>query len=245
MPTTMARPKSIRDNNDDNNDLDTTVLDESSVSESPPEPGAFPISGTDRRRNSGSGIDASLEAGYGEPPVVHPRGRTALRNDDATSSIMLVEANLVTTSNGSEVLLVEGQAVVELSAAEWKRKQRHRFARILGLVLLAVGIAVGVTIWITSQRSNPQLVAPLTASPSQSLAPPFFAADDAAAVLFVAAAICVAVAAIGFAVVVVFIAAVIGAVIVPIIVADVSAFIKNLGCTTGFNQCCYCYWFSC
>ena len=79
--------------------------DEPSVPSEQPQPGAFPIPGSDgRRRNgnsrSGSRGDASLEAGDREPPVVHPRRRAVLRNDNADSATVLVpEANLVTSGD--------------------------------------------------------------------------------------------------------------------------------------------------
>ena len=115
--------------------------DEPSVLSEQPQPGAFPIPGSDgRRRNSNcrcrSRSDASLEGGDREPSVVHPRRRAVLRNDGADSTTVLVpEADLVLP--GDDVPLVEGQAIVELSAAERKRKQRR------GSVLLCPVLSPG------------------------------------------------------------------------------------------------------
>jgi len=91
---------------------------------------------------------------------VHPRRGTVLRHDndvDANNAEVLLEANLVTVPSSyiDHVPLVEGQAVIEQSAAERAREQRRRFVRMLALILLAVGIAVGVTLGITSNRPSP------------------------------------------------------------------------------------------
>ena len=166
-PPTHPKPSVNADDND--GEGTTAARDEpsGSVSSNLPQPGAFPIPGPDGRRNSSSrrGSDSSLETG------------DAPRNDDASIALVLVqEANLVTDSDGQDdVPLVEGQAIVELSAAERERKQkqRRRF-RILGfglvVAVIAAGIAVGVTLGINYNR-NLASTPSLSLSPSMSLLP--------------------------------------------------------------------------
>ena len=121
---------------------------------------SIPIPGPDgreRRHTSHSDDDATLETGSG-----------AQLNDDKTTTVPV--ANLVTTSDGDGLARLEGQAVIEQSAAERKLKQRRRQIRILGLVLvvavLAAGIAVGVTLGINSNRT------PASSQPHSSLPSP-------------------------------------------------------------------------
>ena len=148
--------------------------DELSEASERPQPGAFAVAGPDGRINTNrSGSDASQETGDGEPQVLRPR-RTLVQNEDENSAMALVEANLVTPSDNGDVPLVEGQAVVEQSAADRKRKQRRRLLLILGLVLVASGITAGVTLRINSNRSPASLLpqsSPPSLSPSLSLSP--------------------------------------------------------------------------
>ena len=164
MPTTTtALPKPSSHNSSDNDDEDD-VVEMTVLEPSPaallPHPGAVPVAGPDGRRRSTSDDSDVAETSRELEGPVHPRRGTVLRHDndvDANNAEVLLEANLVTVPSSyiDHVPLVEGQAVIEQSAAERAREQRRRFVRMLALILLAVGIAVGVTLGITSNRSPP------------------------------------------------------------------------------------------
>ena len=159
-PPTPNLPKASVNEDESRNDRDEPL-----VSSERPQPGAFPVVGPDgrSRRNSSirSGSDASDEAleTRDRSTPVYPR-HTLVQNEDENSAMVLVEANLVTPSDNGDVPVVEGQAVVEQSAADRKRKQRGRLFLILGLVLVVAGIAVGVTLGITLNRRAPSSASP-------------------------------------------------------------------------------------
>ena len=90
-------------------------------------------------------------------------------NDGASGAVLLLKADLVMP--GDDFPLVEGQVVVEKSAAERKQLHRRRAFLMLGLIMVATGITAGVTLGITSRRSNRPVLTLPSASPLLSLAP--------------------------------------------------------------------------
>lgn len=144
----IQSPKPSVNNNDDN--VDRTVLERSTFVDRRPQPGAFPISGPGVRATSSASVldESTIESpvhlapadSQSQPPV-HTRTRRERRRGANPDDVVLVEADLVSMS-----LLVEDQAVVEESDAERKRKHRRRFLRIGGIAFLAVGMTAGMEV---------------------------------------------------------------------------------------------------
>ena len=132
------------------------------------QPGAFPIPGPDgSRRNSSRSSDACLETEDNEATVGPRPRRSVLRSDDASDAMFLVEANLVTDS-GDDVPVMEGQAIVELSAAERKRKQRRQLLRFLCFGFV---VATCITVGVTQGMTTLVFAVGVSLSPSLSSAP--------------------------------------------------------------------------